>query len=300
MSATISHNPTSKALFLAVSLLLVVLLGFIDYATADLTFLVFDLMPILLATWFVGRWAGLLVSFTSVMSWFVVDVVEVASHLHSVSHYWNASVKLGFFAIITYLIWSLRQALVREKELARTDPLTGAANMRAFTECVVGELERVRRYGFALTLAYIDADNFKSVNDRFGHSAGDTLLRKVVEALKNNTRANDSIARLGGDEFAILMPETDESSAMEIVRRIQCLLVSLMQENGWDVTFSIGLITCIEPDLSVDQILKQADAAMYSVKKLGKNNIKHVEVHGIPKQSASETDSRSGVLNSEP
>jgi diguanylate cyclase (GGDEF)-like protein len=171
--------------------------------------------------------------------------------------------------------------------------------MRAFTERVIGELERVRRYGFALTLAYIDADNFKNVNDRFGHSAGDTLLRKVVEALKSNVRANDSVARLGGDEFAILMPETDASAAMQIVRRIQRLLLSLMQGNGWDVTFSIGLITCIEPDLSVDQILRQADAAMYSVKKLGKNNIKHMEVHSIPKQQGLEEEYRSGTPNSQ-
>ncbi len=284
MSATISHSRISKVLFLALSVLLVVLLGFIDYATADLTFLVFDLIPIFLATWLLGRWAGLLISFASVASWFTVDVIEVASHLGSVSHYWNASVKLGFFAIVTHLIWSLRQALLREKALARTDPLTGAANTRAFTEQFVSELEKVRRYGFAFTLAYIDADNFKSVNDRFGHSAGDTLLRKVVESLKSNVRTNDTVARLGGDEFAILMPETDESSAMEIVSRIQRILTNLMQENGWDVTFSIGVTTCIEPGLSVDQILKQVDAAMYSVKKLGKNNIRHMEVHSIPKQ----------------
>jgi len=282
MNVTMSHSRISKVLFLAVSMSLVVLLGFIDYATADLTFLVFDLIPILLAAWFVGRWAGLLISFASVASWFLVDVIEVASHLHSVSHYWNATVKLGFFAIVTYLIWALKEALLREKALARTDPLTGAANMRAFTERVVSELERIRRYGFALTLAYIDADNFKSVNDRFGHSVGDVLLRKVVESLKSNVRANDTVARLGGDEFAILMPETDESSAMEIVRRIQRLLVSLMQENGWDVTFSIGVITCIDPGLSVDQILKQVDAAMYSVKKLGKNSIKHMKAHCLP------------------
>jgi hypothetical protein len=130
MSATISHNRISKALFLAVSLLLVVLLGFIDYATADLTFLIFDLIPIFLATWFLGRWAGLLISFASVASWFTVDVVETASHLLSASHYWNAGVKFGFFAIVTHLIWSLKQALLREKALARTDPLTGAAPER--------------------------------------------------------------------------------------------------------------------------------------------------------------------------
>jgi diguanylate cyclase (GGDEF)-like protein len=277
MSVTASDRQAPKALFLLLSLSLVVLLGFIDYTTADLTFLVFDLMPILLATWFVGKWAGLLVSFASVTSWFLVDVLEAASHLHSVSHYWNAAVKLGFFAIVTQLIWALRQALLREKELARTDPLTGAANMRAFTEQVISELERVRRYGFALTLAYIDADNFKTVNDRLGHSAGDILLRKIVESLQSNLRANDTIARLGGDEFAILMPETDESSAMETVSRIQRILTGLMQENGWGVTFSIGVTTCVEPGLSVDQILRQVDAAMYSVKKLGKNNIKHMK-----------------------
>jgi diguanylate cyclase (GGDEF)-like protein len=107
----------------------------------------------------------------------------------------------------------LRSAMEREKEAARTDSLTGAMNSRAFGELATAELHRARRYERPFTIAYVDIDDFKAVNDRFGHSSGDTLLRLVAETMKHNSRAVDVIARVGGDEFVILFPETGPGPA---------------------------------------------------------------------------------------
>jgi diguanylate cyclase (GGDEF)-like protein len=177
-------------------------------------------------------------------------------------------------------IVELRSAVEREKELARTDPLTGATNSRAFGELATAELHRARRYERPFTLAYVDIDHFKAVNDRFGHSTGDRLLRLVVETMKHNSRAVDVVARIGGDEFVILFPETGPDSAQIVSRKLQERLLSVVQQDGWPVTFSIGAITFISPPPTVDEMLRLADRLMYSAKKSGKNQIRH-EIHKI-------------------
>jgi diguanylate cyclase (GGDEF)-like protein len=142
------------------------------------------------------------------------------------------------------------------------------------------EINRARRYEHPLTVAYIDLDNFKTINDRFGHSMGDNLLRLVADTIKNNIRLIDTVVRMGGDEFAILLPETGPEAAKAITRKIQKINLELMQKNGWPVTFSIGVVTFISPPSTVDEILKRSDNLMYSAKNNGKNTIKY-EVSGI-------------------
>jgi diguanylate cyclase (GGDEF)-like protein len=121
----------------------------------------------------------------------------------------------------------------------------------------------------------MDIDNFKFVNDSFGHSAGDSLLRLVAETIRNNIRESDVIARLGGDEFAILMPETGYESARKIITRVQQRLLDVMQKKGWAVTFSQGVITFTIPPNSIDEMVKNADELMYTVKNEGKNSTRY-------------------------
>ena len=108
--------------------------------------------------------------------------------------------------------------------MARIDFLTGVLNSRAFYQIATAEIQRSGRYGHPLTLAYIDLDNFKTVNDEFGHSTGDELLKTVARTFSDNLRSSDYVARLGGDEFAILMTETSAQAALNVVARIQVLL----------------------------------------------------------------------------
>lgn len=139
----------------------------------------------------------------------------------------------------------------------------------------MAEILRARRHGHPFTVIYIDLDNFKTVNDTLGHSVGNTLLRHVVDTLKGTVRATDLVARLGGDEFVILLPETDRDSAKVLVSKLREQLLDAMQSQGWPVTFSVGVLTCISSPANVDELIRAADAIMYEAKKTGKNAIRY-------------------------
>jgi diguanylate cyclase (GGDEF)-like protein/PAS domain S-box-containing protein len=167
----------------------------------------------------------------------------------------------------------LAAALAAEKELARSDPLTGLPNRRAFYEIALAESDRARRYRHPLSLAYLDVDNFKQVNDDYGHDAGDELLVRVAEVLRRNLRNNDVVARLGGDEFAMLLPETPQSATDAVIGKLQAKLNFAAIDNDWPVNFSIGMVTFSPPPADVDEMLRAADQLMYSVKRDRKSRL---------------------------
>jgi diguanylate cyclase (GGDEF)-like protein len=121
----------------------------------------------------------------------------------------------------------------------------------------------------------MDIDNFKQINDGLGHSTGNALLHLVAETIRKNVRAVDIIARLGGDEFAILMPETGYEQSGIVINKVQKYLLDAVEERGWPVTFSFGVVTCNNPLCKVDELIKAADNLMYSVKNSGKNMTRH-------------------------
>ena len=168
----------------------------------------------------------------------------------------------------------MKRALEAAKRSARTEPLTGISNSRAFSEVVGREIDRAQRYSHSLSFAYIDLDDFKAVNDRFGHSVGDILLQAVAHSIKKDIRETDTVARLGGDEFGILLPETGPKAARHFIERIRDRLTRDVQEHGWPVTFSIGVVTFLRPPIDVNEAIRIADSLMYSAKNSGKNTIK--------------------------
>ncbi len=168
---------------------------------------------------------------------------------------------------------SQRVALEQEKRLSRIDPLTGLANRRAFYEGAEVERQRAVRYGRNLSMAYIDLDNFKQVNDKFGHEAGDQLLVTVADILRSDLRPSDLAARLGGDEFAVLVPEADKLGAHRATSKLHVLLTQAMQDNDWPVTFSMGVVTFNSIPETVEKMVHKADELMYTVKHGGKNRI---------------------------
>lgn len=255
----------------ALALATVVALGRIDEATgAELSSSVFYSAPTAITAWYAGFGWSAVVSLASAGTWYWADASAGATYSAPWIPVWNAAVRLLFFLIIARLLTLLRAALESQRALAESDALTGLANSRSFLRAVEAEVERSMRYGRPLSLAYIDLDGFKAVNDRFGHAAGDDVLQAVGAQLRECTRRADLPARLGGDEFALLLPETDEQAAQDAAEKIRHSLTDAMDLRGWPVGFSMGVVTATGALPSAEELIRQADALMYEVKGSGK------------------------------
>ena len=275
--------PLSKRQICFGCALLIFMIGVGDYLVGpQLSTSLFYIFPIAVCGWHCSRRLSVAYSFVSAIVWFFSDKFSGQVYSHFLIPYWNSATRLCIFLIIAYLLSGYRRQLVLEENLADTDPLTGAFNRRAFYEKVATEIERQRRFFQPFSLAYIDLDNFKYVNDNLGHATGDLLLQKITEIMKTNTRVIDTIARVGGDEFAIIFTDTGSKSAVEVVEKLQTLLLATMREEEWPVTFSIGVVTCDETPDSVEHIVNFADGLMYSVKKSGKNRVAHAKLQKVP------------------
>jgi diguanylate cyclase (GGDEF)-like protein len=271
----IESTPKRIKPFLAFAgLLVIAAIGFVDYLTGyEMASSLFYLLPIGFITWSTGKKLAIAASVLAAAVWMAADVG--AGHVYSSPAilYWNTALRLGFFLAVTLLMAALQQSLRHERQLSRMDSLTGASNGRYFLEIIQAEIQRSKRYKRPFTLVYFDIDDFKQVNDRFGHNAGDAVLRCVADAAKIHLRATDTVARLGGDEFALLLPETGPESARAAATKMRSTLLERTGRDGWPVTFSIGALTCLSPAQGPDALLKLADELMYRVKRDGKNNV---------------------------
>ncbi len=164
-------------------------------------------------------------------------------------------------------------ALVRARAEAGTDPVTGCMNHRAMRRRLHEEIGRAMRTGGPLSCLLIDLDNFKLVNDRYGHQAGDTVLREVCQALVGEVRAFDRVARYGGDEFVVILPNADlDSAAAAASRALQRLLELPSRETTPGVGASIGVAQWQTP-MNTDALLHACDAALLRSKRQGKGRV---------------------------
>jgi diguanylate cyclase (GGDEF)-like protein len=269
----------SLSCIIGAGVLLVLALWGLDYfAAPDVTFVVFYIIPVFLVTWFAGKGGGMAIAVLSGLAWFTADVLTTPSYSHPSVPYLNLITKLGFFLIVSATVSLLRTSLDREREMARTDYVTTVANSRYFAEIASQEIRRAGRYQHPFTVAYLDIDDFKQVNDRWGHSTGDELLALVASTIRDNIRVTDTVARMGGDEFALLLPETGFEASDIVIRKVRESLLAVMRQQGWPVSFSVGVVTFAAPPESVDVMIKTADGFMYEVKHEGKNSIKHRQI----------------------
>lgn len=258
-----------------IALLMVVIISVADYLLEyEINTATFFLIPIALATWYGSSRHGIFFALLSALIWHLIDTVLTAHpYSHPLIPYWNTAVRLGLFLITTQFLALLKSQLDIEKNLSRTDGLTGVMNGRGFAEAAEKMFELAARHGRPTSLAYIDLDDFKQVNDQRGHSEGDKVLQTVGGILLNTVRKTEVAGRLGGDEFAIALPETSEAGAQAVFNKLRINLALAMQEHSWPVGFSIGVISFDLPPANFDEAVKLADALMYQVKKSGKNNI---------------------------
>ena len=257
----------------------VILIGLIYYFTgSEFAFSLFFLFPVFMSAWFIGRWAGIFLSLVSTLVWLLADLLNQQIYTRSFVPFVNEIFRLLVFLIFTEILVRFKLALARETEYAREDSLTGIPNRRNFFEVSIRELNRAKRNGEPLSMAYIDMDNFKSVNDMFGHKTGDQVLIKVAQTLQDNARDVDVISRIGGDEFVILMAETDENESYKVIERLKIKLSEVASAYDWPITFSVGLVTYLSPPETIEAMLKFSDEIMYNAKSSGKNCTKHIVI----------------------
>lgn len=272
MKILASLEQQSKPFLVFAGLILIGIIGFVDYWTGyEFAFSVFYVFPISLVTWFTNQQLGLVASVTSAIVWLIADITSGQSYSSPLIPFWNSFIRFAFFIIITLLLSSLKSSL----QLAHTDHLTTAINSRYFYEIVQMEINRSQRNQHPFTVAYIDIDNFKAVNDQLGHVVGNQVLITLVNSIRIIIRKSDFIARLGGDEFAILFPETDQEAARMIFSKIQSDLTEVVRQKNWLITFSVGVLTCRAALHTTDEVIRMADELMYSAKSSGKNTVKY-------------------------
>jgi diguanylate cyclase (GGDEF)-like protein len=252
---------------------LVAIIAVTDYATPpelNLTFMY--VLVIILACWNLGpKWGFAYTALASVMQVLVLDQIK-GEYISSMYFYLDLGNRFFTFLIVIALTLPLRAVYGREKTTARIDWLTRVPNGTAFRELLVTEIARYERSGVPFSVAHLDVDDFKAINDHFGHEKGDLLLCRIAETVRRSLRKTDTVARLEGDEFAILFPSSDLDAALLVTRRVREALDTLHQEGG-PVTFSIGLGAFGRPGLSPDEVIACCDSLMYRAKREGKKTI---------------------------
>lgn len=253
--------------------LAVFFIAVVDYATG-IEARVFPLyyLPISLGSLRVSRSAGLRLAALSTALW-VLAMWWGGSPWTADVFIFNTVMQTLSFGLIAVLVANLANRFEREHDLSRTDILTSLPNSRAFHELAEVLVAGAHRYGRPFTIAYLDLDNFKQVNDKQGHAKGDLVLQRVAAVLRRATRASDVAARLGGDEFVLLMPDTGPGAARTVLQRVRDLIAREMKSSEWPVTASIGAISFLEAPTAVEEAIQAADSLMYRVKQAGKNQL---------------------------
>jgi diguanylate cyclase (GGDEF)-like protein len=217
----------------------------------------------------------------------VCGVLLLPSHLFDT----NTAVVIGLSMALTWLIsaWLIYAVTAQSRRLrtmADTDPLTGAYNRRFFqlqTEQALGQWQRNKR---PASILLIDVDFFKRINDKFGHTAGDLVLKGLVELLTGRVRKVDTVCRYGGEEFAVLLPETDARGAVHVAEEIRALMEASQLVAADTVTISLGVCEVMDVK-DTDHWVNLADGALYQAKKAGRNRVELATAADIPEDQPS-------------
>ena len=248
-------------------------IGIVDFVSgAELRVYPLYFGPVSLVAWHRGRFGAIIIAIYSAACWFVSNYLAGMQFSHPGLWIANTATHGASFAFVAVLIARLREAVARERALSRTDPLTALLNTRAFYTEAMRVLATARRTGRPVTIAYLDLDNFKTVNDRAGHKAGDDLLRAVATAMAGAVRPSDLLARVGGDEFALLLPETGIDGASPTLERLLTTVTAAVAGQH-AVTCSIGAVSFTRPPEDIEVMVQLADARMYDAKVAGKSRV---------------------------
>ncbi len=271
----------SRRVALAIAFPAVAVIGWFDYvAGPHVSLSLLYLIPIFAVAWSGKQRDAIVCAFTAALFAFLGDTPwDPASGVGAMA--WDSFTRLVIFlaeAVLVARVRLDRQILAalneelafaydRESKLARTDALTGLPNFRAFVEVIERESARAVREGSHLCVLYVDLDNFKTVNDGYGHATGDTVLQRVGAALRSSVRSGDVVARIGGDEFIILLWHAAREDADEIAARIRrCMDDIALEYPRAQLGASIGVRFFERTPANPEDVVRLSDSAMYDEK----------------------------------
>ncbi len=258
------------------------LIAWLDWHTGDrLSLVVFYVVPIGWAAYRVSRAYALALALAAVALCLSVDLATARyAHIAGLVA-WRTADRALLDLLVALTVARLRRQHDLLREAARTDPLTGLFNRRAFEELAGRELRLARREGRAAALALVDVDRFKDINDTRGHGEGDEVLRAVAAVLRA-LRDTDVVARLGGDEFAVYFPECDLDAVSSAMERVRLALRERAAARGWPITLSVGVAACRDGSASLEELRSLADASLYEVKRAGRDGVRVAHLSYAP------------------
>lgn len=269
-SRLISRYPQGAPV--AIGSLLVTVIAALDWFTGPtVSVSLLYAVAVITVTWLGGKRHGTLVTALAGAESLLAHVLSDGAL--AAAAVWNAATRLGVLLVVVSLVSALRDSLVEQRKRAMIDPLTGALNRRSFNMIADRERLRAGRNGTALTIAYFDLDDFKTVNDRLGHEVGDRLLRVFAASVRAGVRGTDALCRIGGDEFVLMLPDTDARQAVVVVDRVRRILAECCESEEVPVTTSIGISTYRFPPATVDAMVAGADQLMYRAKDRGGDSV---------------------------
>lgn len=259
---------------LALALIGIGAIGVLDYYFGvEISLSDFYLLPVGIAAWYAGRKAGALCALLAD----VPLLVEQARTDYFTGRpgilIWALVMQAGVMLIVVYLLDRLRALLDNEAALARMDAVTGILNRRGFLERLEFTILLTRRQQLRFAVAFIDLDNFKSINDSFGHDEGDRVLRLAARVFQDSSRHSDVAARLGGDEFALLLHGLDPATADRFAHDLHDEFRRAFELQHVTVTCSIGCAVFDASVPDINEVIRAADTLMYDVKRRGKNSV---------------------------
>jgi len=231
-------------------------------AGADFAVPLLYFLPVTVISWFAGLGSGIAISAASALLWLGVDLAHDPGGPWD-RVVWNTLIRLSCFLTLATFLAASGVAF----KYARTDALTGIPNGRAFYDAAHAETNRSRRYAGAFTVIHLAVDDLQAVNERFGHSVGDALVRSVAVTLRASLRSTDMVARLSADHFALLMPETGPEAAQGVLRKLEAVLRVVAEKGPWSSRFSVGAVTYRSAPDTVESALNRAEDLMHAARR---------------------------------
>lgn len=242
-------------------------------AGPDVSFAVFYALIVMGTTFHAGWVAGAITAILSSGAGLSARLLYHSDSMSAQAALWNLGNELAVFTALLLVTSYGRSLLDRMAAQTRLDLLTGALNTRGVLEVFEWERARAARTATPLSIAFIDLDNMKRVNDELGHAEGDEMLRTFASSVMSAIRETDTFGRVGGDEFALILPDTDEHKALQALQRLRGVINRRTHDRSPYISVSVGVATFRRDPPEATEALRAADALMYVAKRAGGNRV---------------------------